>query len=119
MHVDKSGPQSSKYCDDDGVYYTYNFIEEGAGGGNVGLPWGADQLARADINFTVRNKSSTELILALRLMSLELVGHRGVGQILQIDEKVGSKPFQLFSNRGYLQFFVRSIRTEQDHRRIS
>ena len=62
VRTDKSGPQSSKYCADDGVYYTYNFIEHGAGGGNVGMPWGADQLARANNNFTVRNLRVVSLL---------------------------------------------------------
>ena len=42
--ADTSGPQTFKYCADGGVYYTYNFIEHGSGGGGVGYPWGADQI---------------------------------------------------------------------------
>lgn len=44
MHTDLNGPQDSKYCDDGGVYYAYNFIEWPGEGGGVGPPWGADQL---------------------------------------------------------------------------
>ena len=52
--IDKTGPFDSKYCGDGGVYYTYNFIEQQGGGGGVGWPWGADQLApRAGVNLTV------------------------------------------------------------------
>ena len=53
MRIDLSGPQMSKYCDDGGVYYTYNFIERGAGLGNVGLPWGAENLSKADNDLKV------------------------------------------------------------------
>ena len=39
-----SGPTDSRYCADGGVYYTYNFDEEGIGGGGVNYPWGAESL---------------------------------------------------------------------------
>ena len=42
--ADTTGPQPFKYCADGGVYYTYNFLEEGVGGGGVGYPWGAQKL---------------------------------------------------------------------------
>ena len=41
---DHSGPQDSKYCDDGGVYYTYNFVEDGDNRGHVDYPWGDQQL---------------------------------------------------------------------------
>ena len=41
---DQSGPPDFKYCADDGVYYTYNFIEDGDGKGYVSWPWGADRI---------------------------------------------------------------------------
>ncbi|KAI9703553.1 MAG: hypothetical protein M1836_007323 [Candelina mexicana] len=41
---DPTGPNITKYCADGGVYYTYNFIEEPAGRGNVGYPWGGEKL---------------------------------------------------------------------------
>lgn len=38
------GPNSTKYCADGGVYYTYNYIEDAGHEGHVGYPWGGDQL---------------------------------------------------------------------------
>ena len=48
---DKSGPPDSKYCADGGVYYTYNFIENGHLSGYLGYPWGATKLS--DFNITI------------------------------------------------------------------
>lgn len=39
-----AGPQDLKYCADGGVYYAYNFIEDGDYKGHLGYPWGADQM---------------------------------------------------------------------------
>ncbi|KAI9706033.1 MAG: hypothetical protein M1836_005439 [Candelina mexicana] len=39
-----SGPHDSKYCADGGIYYTYNYIEEGDKYGSVGYPWGGNLL---------------------------------------------------------------------------
>ena len=33
------GPPDSKYCDDGGVYYAYNFREDGHDMGHVDYPW--------------------------------------------------------------------------------
>lgn len=53
--ADKSGPQSTKYCGDQGVYYTYNFVEDGPERGHVDYPWGGDRLQeKLGINLTVR-----------------------------------------------------------------
>ena len=41
---DTSGPKSLRYCGDGGVYYAYNFIEKGDGGGYRDYPWGADKM---------------------------------------------------------------------------
>ena len=41
---DLSGPQDMKYCNDGGVYYTYNYRETGTYLGRVDYPWGADKL---------------------------------------------------------------------------
>ena len=51
---DLTGPQDSKYCDDGGVYYAYNFIE-GDHKGHVDYPWGGDKLYKIDpaMNMTV------------------------------------------------------------------
>lgn len=55
--IDRSGPQASKYCDDGGVYYAYNFVEDGAGEGHVNYPWGGDKLMdKVGINLTVSLK---------------------------------------------------------------
>ncbi|KAL8761379.1 MAG: hypothetical protein Q9184_002494 [Pyrenodesmia sp. 2 TL-2023] len=55
---DKSGPQSTKYCGDQGVYYTYNFVEDGAERGHVDYPWGGDKLQeKLGINLTVTTMS--------------------------------------------------------------
>ena len=53
---DVSGPQDSKYCDDGGVYYAYNFIEDGGHKGHVDYPWGGDKLYKIDpaMNMTVK-----------------------------------------------------------------
>ena len=50
--ADASGPNSSKYCDNGGVYYTYNFLESNYAG-EVGYPWGAQSLPESDIQFSV------------------------------------------------------------------
>ncbi|KAL6716175.1 hypothetical protein ACLMJK_005741 [Lecanora helva] len=51
--ADSSGPGATKYCDDGGVYYTYNYIEDGHKTGYVSYPWGGDQLqANLNINLT-------------------------------------------------------------------
>ena len=42
--ADSSGPPSFKYCDDNGVYYAYNFVEDGPGQGHLDWPWGAKML---------------------------------------------------------------------------
>ena len=47
---DRSGPQLLKYCADGGVYYAYNFVEEGDHLGRLGYPWGADKLNELGIN---------------------------------------------------------------------
>ena len=50
----KKGPETSKYCADGGVYYTYNYIEDGEGRGFVGYPWGANLLMeKFEIDFKV------------------------------------------------------------------
>ena len=41
---DTSGPQDLKYCGGGGVYYTYNFIEDGHGQAHLDYPYGADKL---------------------------------------------------------------------------
>ena len=43
--ADLSGPQVSKYCADEGVYYTYNFEEAQSYAGYVAYPWGGEKLA--------------------------------------------------------------------------
>ena len=52
QHVD--GPQTMKYCGDGGVYYAYNYIEDGDLVGHVDYPWGADRLGERDIDPKVR-----------------------------------------------------------------
>ncbi len=48
------GPPDSKYCADGGVYYTYNFIEDGSGMGHVSYPWGGDLLEdKLNLSLTV------------------------------------------------------------------
>ena len=42
--ADISGPPDLKYCGDGGVYYTYNYIEDGSHEGHLGWPWGANKL---------------------------------------------------------------------------
>ena len=62
LDADKTGPPDSKYCDDGGVYYTYSFIEDTkpTKGGDVGWPWGADQLEpKANISLKVGNNLIT------------------------------------------------------------
>lgn len=44
VRTDTTGPDTTKYFADGEVYYTYNFIEKGAGSGNMGYPWGGDLL---------------------------------------------------------------------------
>ena len=48
---DESGPPSTKYCADGGVYYTYNFDE--GGGGKIAAPWGADKFIKIDKDFNI------------------------------------------------------------------
>ncbi|KAI4289156.1 MAG: hypothetical protein L6R35_001578 [Caloplaca aegaea] len=57
---DVKGPNKTKYCADGGVYYAYNFIEDGlGGGGNVGYPWGGEQLeSRAHIPLNLVTEAS-------------------------------------------------------------
>ena len=51
---DATGPQAMKYCADGGVYYTYNFIEDGHDLGHLGYPWGAEKLPELNIPMNVR-----------------------------------------------------------------
>ena len=54
--VDRTGPQASKYCADGGVYYLYNFIEDGDLSGHVDYPWGMPDNAKTispDMDLTV------------------------------------------------------------------
>ena len=54
--ADSSGPSDSKYCDDGGVYYAYNFVENGDDRGYVDHPWGGQLLqSKFGINLTVSN----------------------------------------------------------------
>ena len=50
-----TGPQDSKNCSDEGVYYTYNFIEKGDHMGVVGYPWGGQNIKNLDLDLRVRN----------------------------------------------------------------
>ena len=52
--ADLSGPQDSKYCADQGAYYTYNFIETTAYLGYVGYPWGGQKLPELGLDLKVR-----------------------------------------------------------------
>lgn len=47
------GPQKLRYCADGGVYYAYNYIEDGNLGGRVGYPWGTENLAEFNISTAV------------------------------------------------------------------
>ncbi|KAI9719249.1 MAG: hypothetical protein M1812_003579 [Candelaria pacifica] len=59
--VDRTGPQDSKYCDDHGVYYTYNYLEEGDKRGSVGYPWGGNLLQdRLGINLAWLTEASAK-----------------------------------------------------------
>ena len=70
MHT--TGPQASKYCADGGVYYAYNYIEDGDLVGHVDYPWGANLLqSNLNINFSVSNSS---LIIKLRESDYECSG---------------------------------------------
>ena len=56
---DHSGPQDSKYCDDGGVYYAYNFVEDGEQRGHLDYPWGGQLLmSKYEINLTVSEPGS-------------------------------------------------------------
>ena len=44
--ADLTGPQDMKYCGDGGVYYAYNFVEDGNHKGHLAYPWGADKMKR-------------------------------------------------------------------------
>ena len=46
---DMNGPQDMKHCEDGGVYYAYNFIEDGDHKGHVDYPWGADKLDKLQL----------------------------------------------------------------------
>ncbi|KAG8530182.1 uncharacterized protein KY384_005665 [Bacidia gigantensis] len=51
--ADMTGPPDSKYCADEGVYYTYNFIpKDGQHQGVVGYPWGGQKLSEVGLNLT-------------------------------------------------------------------
>lgn len=53
---DHPGPQDSKYCDDRGVYYAYNFVEDGENRGHLDYQWGRQQLMpKLGNNLTVSN----------------------------------------------------------------
>ena len=57
--ADSSGPGDSKYCDNGGVYYAYNFIEDGDLSGYVDYPWGGQLLqSKLNINLTVSNRQN-------------------------------------------------------------
>ena len=47
------GPQKLRYCADGGVYYAYNYIEDGNLGGRLGYPWGTENLAEFNISTDV------------------------------------------------------------------
>ena len=51
--ADRFGPQDSKYCADSGVYYAYNFIEDGDLFGHLGYPWGGDKLSNLNLSLSV------------------------------------------------------------------
>ena len=57
---DTSGPQTLKYCADGGVYYGYNFIEDGTNLGHLGYSWGTEKLPELGIpaNACLPTKSS-------------------------------------------------------------
>ena len=42
--ADLTGPQDMKYCGDGGVYYAYNFVENGHSMGHLSYPWGANKM---------------------------------------------------------------------------
>ena len=50
---DRSGPQDSKYCADEGVYYTYNFEEAQSYAGYVAYPWGGEKLGEIGLKIRV------------------------------------------------------------------
>ena len=57
--TDSSGPLDSRYCNDEEVYYAYNFVEDGDDLSHVDYPWGGQLLkSKLDINLTVRNEQS-------------------------------------------------------------
>ena len=56
------GPQDSKYCADNGVYYAYNFVEDGDLMGHVDYPWGGNLLLnQTGIDLKVRSLSIEDL----------------------------------------------------------
>lgn len=64
FYSDTTGPNATKYCADRGMYYAYNFIEKGAGGGNVGYPWGSEQLEFwTNIPLQVRKSFKSAMLL--------------------------------------------------------
>ena len=62
----KSGPQLLKYCHDGGVYYAYNFVEDGDHEGHFDLPWGADQLNQNPMN--VQPQVSSNRVIPLLMV---------------------------------------------------
>lgn len=46
---DQTGPQELKYCADRGIYYAYNYIEDGHLQGHIDYPPGAAMLKKIDI----------------------------------------------------------------------
>ena len=54
--ADQTGPQNLKYCADGGVYYAYNYVEQGDHKGKVDYPWGAEKLQQHGIDMRVRFK---------------------------------------------------------------
>ena len=50
---DTDGPLELRYCDDGGVYYAYNYVEDGNLEGHLDYPWGADKLQGIDIDMRV------------------------------------------------------------------
>ena len=50
---DQNGPQELKYCADGGVYYAYNYVEDGHLQGHLDHPWGTEKLKDIDIQANV------------------------------------------------------------------
>ena len=51
-----NGPQALKYCGDGGVYYAYNYVEDGNEEGHLSWPWGADTIGSLGIDSTVSDR---------------------------------------------------------------